>query len=295
MNHLASFATRGALRLQPPSLSKMWNALKSDLLDFVSTIKEDTAKALSSATGAEADEEETIVALRLKQLQDVKRSYDTFSLAVEDAGFAKFTRNFSLSTYAAEIAQLLDDEPDVARYYAELVPVQISPEQFWARCFFRLSVVSRGGVMLDDEEEDLEWETTDASIPAREGPREGDLLDRVKELEAENMELKAHVKALVSRVAELENMGSTSGNEKGGAQERGVQASVPTPSPSPSPASSPSPVPSPSPAPAPSPSPVEQPASSPLPDDTEGVLVGKSPKIKDLANLDEDEDEDWGE
>ena len=285
----------------------MWNALKSDLLDFVSTIKEDTAKALSSATGAEADEEETIVALRLKQLQDVKRSYDTFSLAVEDAGFTKFMRSFSLSTYAAEIAQLLDDEPDVARYYAELVPVQISPEQFWARCFFRLSVVSRGGVMLDDEEEDLEWETSDASLPAKEDG--GGLSERVKELEAENAELKAHVKALVSRVAELETGGATGLQDQGSkAKVRSVEpptatATATAPAPPPAPAPSPAQTPVPVPVSAPAPATVEQPVgttatttattTSPLPDDT--VLVGRPPKIKDLANLDEDEDEDWGE
>lgn len=277
----------------------MWNALKSDLLDFVSTIKEDTTKALSSATGAEADEEETIVALRLKQLQDVKRSYDTFALAVKDAGFTKFMRSFSLSTYAGEIAQLLDDEPDVARYYAELVPVQISPEQFWARCFFRLSVVSRGGVMLDDEEEDLEWEMSDASLPAKEDG--GGLSERVRELEAENAELKAHVKALVSRVAELETGGAT-GLQDQGPKEKVGGTVEPAAAPASIPAPAPAPIPAQTPVPAPTPAAVEQPVvtttttsttTSPLPDDT--VLVGRPPKIKDLANLDEEEDEDWGE
>ena len=40
---------------------------------------------------------------------------------------------FSLSSYASEISEILDVEPDVSRFYAELVPLTITPEDFWAR------------------------------------------------------------------------------------------------------------------------------------------------------------------
>lgn len=47
--------------------------------------------------------------------------------------YEKFLKKFSLSSQASDIAELLDAEVDVSRYYAELVPSQIKPEEFWAR------------------------------------------------------------------------------------------------------------------------------------------------------------------
>jgi hypothetical protein len=34
---------------------------------------------------------------------------------------------------AKEISEVLDEEAEVSRFYAELVPAVISPEEFWAR------------------------------------------------------------------------------------------------------------------------------------------------------------------
>lgn len=31
------------------------------------------------------------------------------------------------------IAEVLDEEPEVSRFYAELVPIHITPDEFWAR------------------------------------------------------------------------------------------------------------------------------------------------------------------
>ena len=47
--------------------------------------------------------------------------------------YEKFMKKFSLVSNATEIAAVLDAEPDVSRYYAELVPISITPEQFWSR------------------------------------------------------------------------------------------------------------------------------------------------------------------
>jgi hypothetical protein len=32
-----------------------------------------------------------------------------------------------------DIGRVLDEEPDAARFYAELVPVAVSAEEFWGR------------------------------------------------------------------------------------------------------------------------------------------------------------------
>ena len=49
------------------------------------------------------------------------------------AQYGNFLKKFSLSSQASEIAELLDEEVDVPRYYAELVPAQVKPEEFWSR------------------------------------------------------------------------------------------------------------------------------------------------------------------
>ncbi len=42
-------------------------------------------------------------------------------------------KHFSLIDYGAQIGELLDEEGEVSRYYAELVPIKLSPEEFWSR------------------------------------------------------------------------------------------------------------------------------------------------------------------
>jgi hypothetical protein len=38
-----------------------------------------------------------------------------------------------LANYNVDIAAVLDAEPDVSRYYTELVPAKLQPEEFWGR------------------------------------------------------------------------------------------------------------------------------------------------------------------
>ena len=47
--------------------------------------------------------------------------------------YQKFRKHFTLSSQAVEIGHILDDEADVPRYYAELVPAVIEPVEFWGR------------------------------------------------------------------------------------------------------------------------------------------------------------------
>ena len=66
-----------------------------------------------------------MISISLRQPVDSANSRD----------FEKFLKGFALSSHSADIGAVLDLEPDVSRYYAELVPVSIKPEQFWARYF----------------------------------------------------------------------------------------------------------------------------------------------------------------
>ncbi|RYG59614.1 hypothetical protein EON64_20060, partial [archaeon] len=52
---------------------------------------------------------------------------------------------------------VLDAESEVSRFYAELVPLQLSAEVFWARYFFRLKLLTRlGRVNFEEEDEEEE-------------------------------------------------------------------------------------------------------------------------------------------
>lgn len=57
----------------------------------------------------------------------------------------------------------------MSRYYAELVPVKIKPDEFWSRYFFKLMLLMRHGIAPLDEEddEDIAWETDEPSSPGK--------------------------------------------------------------------------------------------------------------------------------
>jgi hypothetical protein len=117
--------------------STLVSAIKSDLMDFVNTIQADTQTTIAKVIGEDDidDNEETI---REKRILDIKRSFNTFSNPVDEERtkeFDKFYKTFSLSTYATDIADILDAEVDVSRFYADLVPIKLKPDEFWARYY----------------------------------------------------------------------------------------------------------------------------------------------------------------
>lgn len=189
----------------------MWTAFKSDLLDFVNTITDDTTKTISKVIGeTDGGTEEDEVTIREKMLTDVRRSFLTYNTVIEDIyskEYEKYLKNFSLSSFASEIANVLDLESDVSRFYAELVPISLKPEEFWSRYFFRVILINRNGVVNlddDDEEEEIQWESAEKDIisPCN-SPLKAD--NSLESLLDENIKLKKQVKSLVSRITFLEN------------------------------------------------------------------------------------------
>lgn len=58
----------------------MWNAFKSDLLDFVNTISDDTSKTINKVLGDEnQDSEEKEQDENIKAIQDTTRSFNTYA------------------------------------------------------------------------------------------------------------------------------------------------------------------------------------------------------------------------
>ena len=185
-----------------------WNSLKADLFDFVNTITEDTSKAL--IFDPETNDETSNNNLREQMLIDCRRSYITYANPVDEINckeYDKYLKNFSLAMYGNEIAKLLDDEPDVSRYYAELVPKELKPDEFWSRYFFKIMVMNRGSVVnLDDEydDEDLAWEEPDVTVQNNlSRDNKDEIINNLKE---ENSLLKNQVKTLALRIADLESL-----------------------------------------------------------------------------------------
>lgn len=128
---------------------------------------------------------------------------------------------------ATSIANLLDEEPDVSRYYAELVPARISPEEFWSRLsflrnnqsfasfhclciyryFFRLKHVNDEDLSKneeDEDEEELTWESSEQGSPCDPSPSSSPKTSDLESLEIENKNLKSKMLMLIKRIEDLE-------------------------------------------------------------------------------------------
>jgi len=133
--------------------------------------------------------------------------------------YERFRKRFALSSYTKEIGEVLDEEPEVSRFYAELVPLQISAEEFWSRMFFRLQLLTRTGNVNfeeDDEEEELVWEddqevvvesNSGATVESKANSELNDQdIRRLYALEKENENLKQEKRSLELHAIELENV-----------------------------------------------------------------------------------------
>lgn len=136
--------------------------------------------------------------------------------------YSKFRSKFQLSTHAVEIGSILDEEVDVPRHYAELVPAAISADEFWRRYFFKLDLLQKGSAAhLDlDEEEDIAWDSAEKqdddtsaltlahlSLPATISNHSlGALTPIAAGSDSETEVLKGHIRSLAARIADLERI-----------------------------------------------------------------------------------------
>ena len=230
-------------------MSGIWGSLQSDLLDFVTTIKEDTAQA-ASKVGVSLDSEDTSTRVvspeeRQRTEKDLARSFEVYAKDPDPSKskkFKKFIKLFKLESHRTTIAQLVDEEPDVGRYYVELVPEQVQPAVFWGRYFFALSDLRAIAAKEDaecaraiaaaadpnitsdsassssptrllallkqndiqDEEEDLSWSDDDEVYADAAQAVAVDLSQSVQSLKDENDKLKRNMRLLTTRIQELE-------------------------------------------------------------------------------------------
>lgn len=149
----------------------MWNALRSDFSEFVSTVTEDTSNVLSKIDsgigGANGDEDDAegdtpndgddsvegddqeaeepppVNRADLKEIMILLRDHPgtyTEYLANEDdkENVQEYLEIFSIDAKTDEIAQVLKEHEDtVQKHFEGLCPTQVSYEEFWKRYFYR--------------------------------------------------------------------------------------------------------------------------------------------------------------
>ena len=127
----------------------MWNAITSDLNEFVSTVAGDTSEVLNRIDqnfpdGANDDNEELSLAAeeRLRRME-MRETFDSQLISDDDDELYKkdvteFLANFSVEARTEEIAKLLEDNPETLKLVFEaLVPTKVTYEEFWQRYFYR--------------------------------------------------------------------------------------------------------------------------------------------------------------
>ena len=188
---------------------------------------------------------------------------------------------FSVESKKDDIQAVLDEELDISRYYADLVPISVKPDHFWGRYFFRVHLVENDGELGLDEvvEEEGNWDDTPATEDGASGGNEAET--KVAQYLKENVTLKSHVRVLTARVKELEAelaQAKKLGYNPGTVETKPVvKAAVAAPAPAPAPAPTPTPAPT-----------VESEEAERSP------VLSSSQVIADLGALSADEeDEEW--
>jgi len=137
----------------------MWNAIKSDLSEFVTSVAEETdqvAKAvIKDGDGNQvasnnidddddvvnqSEEEEPIVVDDEAVLRMMIETKETLSTPLDESNESvqKFLDSFDIDKKTEEISTILEENPETVKHHFEtLVPTELSYEIFWQRYFYR--------------------------------------------------------------------------------------------------------------------------------------------------------------
>lgn len=142
----------------------IWNVLKSDLAEFVSTVKVDaveTVATVAKTVKSERRAEEPLIEPKTSSAYAPPRTW--FTDDVEDPSFSTFCSKFDVGLKTADIAQRLTESPPLTTLHAELVPTHVSYKAFWERFYFQASKHAKPSLKLEDEnsDEELGWDAED--------------------------------------------------------------------------------------------------------------------------------------
>lgn len=122
----------------------MWNALRSDLKEFVTTVKEESSHVLSKI---DAGLDEEPMSEEEKEVQRRLQLEETFTAALlnddDDEIYRElvedYLKTFSIDDMTDAIAADLEKEPLLQTMMERLVPEDVTYEEFWQRYYYRCS------------------------------------------------------------------------------------------------------------------------------------------------------------
>lgn len=151
-----------------------------DIKEFGTTIKADTEKVLESV----AQEIGTSTSSGSRASGDATSAQSAFKIdinAKDEEAFREFMKNFDLESKKSEIASLLASNTHVHALYQQLVPTEISADEFWGRYFWkneenakkeqtRLQLLNKTKALASKmSEEEFKWDDDeDESAPQQE-------------------------------------------------------------------------------------------------------------------------------
>ena len=143
----------------------MWNALRADFQEFVSTVADDTSNVLSKLDAGmekgegdddneenendneenednDSDQKPEVNYAELKEIMTLLRDHPgTYleDLADEDdtQQVEEYLKEFAIDAKTEAIAQVLEEHTEVKKHFEELCPTQVTYEDFWKRYFYR--------------------------------------------------------------------------------------------------------------------------------------------------------------
>lgn len=107
-----------------------------DIKEFGTTIKTDTEKALESVS----QEFGTNTSSTARSSDNSSSAQPAFKIDInvkDEEAFREFMKNFDLSLKKSEIASLLASNTAVHALYQQLVPTEVSADEFWGRYFWK--------------------------------------------------------------------------------------------------------------------------------------------------------------
>jgi len=163
----------------------MWKALRSDIAEFVTTVAEESTDAIQKIDDhiTKIDENRSLdpnkkqsessgdiflgddlyvatnasqngaSSLALSETDRLRSSISTYTdPLMESKDSSAFKASFEIKAVTEEISQILKTYSDVQDFFSELVPTQVTYEDFWSRYFFRCDV-DRIEKQLEEERE----------------------------------------------------------------------------------------------------------------------------------------------
>jgi len=200
--------------------------IKTDLAEFTSTMTSD-ANSLFNQTSSETDEKASTTTTTInsnqseinkrnrftEELEAIQANQDTYlDTQIEtNEEFINWITTFNIDEHKATISDILIENSAMRLLYSQIVPAQISNQQFWSRYLFkvnqleeehqkRVKLLERVSNKTPDQEEGpLDWDDEDQSNKKIEPTNADENSNTNKEVEQDIQPIEEKIKTEISK------------------------------------------------------------------------------------------------